>query len=127
MLRIVVLIENHLKSVGYAVRSAFQEKRMNHEIGIFMKKRREELGLTQAELARKLGYRYGNFIGYLENGKAVFPVEKWEEYAEVLQVDKHVFLKQVIGAKYPDMLAFLDFHAAESELPESELDKAGNN
>lgn len=99
---------------------------MNNEFGIFMKKRREALSLTQADLAKKLGYRYGNFIGYLENGKAVFPVEKWEEYADVLQVDKHVFLKLVIESKYPDMIPFLDFHDAEIVIDSPEKDKAEN-
>ncbi len=82
-------------------------------IGIFIKKNRERLKLTQAELGKALGYRYGNFIGYLENGKAVFPLDKWEEYAQVLQVEKHVFLEIILQEKYPSMMPYMSFHSLE--------------
>jgi len=87
---------------------------MEHSIGEFIKKRREELKMTQSELGKALGYRYGNFIGYLENGRAVFPIEKWEEYAHVLRTPKHDFLKIVFQEKFPTMIAYLDFHPARS-------------
>lgn len=69
--------------------------------------------MTQTELGKALGYRYGNFIGYLENGKAVFPVERWEEYAEVLQIPKHEFLEILFQEKFPSMLAYLNFHPSQ--------------
>ncbi len=88
---------------------------MANIIGDFIKKNRERLKLTQAELGKALGYRYGNFIGYLENGKAVFPLDKWEEYAEVLQVDKHDFLEIILREKYPSMMPYMSFHPADQE------------
>lgn len=88
---------------------------MANIIGDFIKKNRERLKLTQAELGKALGYRYGNFIGYLENGKAVFPLDKWEEYAEVLQVDKHAFLEIILRDKYPSMMPYMSFHPAAEE------------
>ncbi len=88
---------------------------MEYSIGEFIKKRREDLKMTQSELGKALGYRYGNFIGYLENGRAVFPLEKWEEYAEVLQTPKHDFLKIVFQEKFPAMTAYLDFHPARKD------------
>lgn len=75
--------------------------------------------MTQTELGKALGYRYGNFIGYLENGRAVFPMEKWEEYAEVLQAPKHEFLEIVLREKYPGIIAYLDFHPARTEMKAS--------
>lgn len=99
---------------GYAV---------NNAIGDFIKKRREELKLTQADLGKALGYRYGNFVGYLENGKAVFPLDKWEEYATVLQVAKHQFLSIVLQDKYPSMLPYLDFHVASQDEAEAPAGK----
>lgn len=92
---------------------------MANIIGDFIKKNRERLKLTQAELGKALGYRYGNFIGYLENGKAVFPLDKWEEYAEVLQVEKHFFLEIIMREKYPSMIPYMHFHPAEKHaIPE---------
>lgn len=90
-------------------------KTVANSIGDFIKKNRERLKLTQAELGKALGYRYGNFIGYLENGKAVFPLDKWEEYAEVLQVNKHAFLEIILHEKYPSMLPYMSFHPAEEQ------------
>lgn len=92
---------------------------MNTSIGSVIKKRREELKMTQSELGKALGYRYGNFIGYLENGKTVFPLDKWEEYAEVLQIPKHEFLELIFSEKYPDMMEYLSFHPLETELVRS--------
>ncbi|MDD2318649.1 MAG: helix-turn-helix transcriptional regulator [Geobacteraceae bacterium] len=89
---------------------------MEYSVGAFIKKRREELKMTQTELGKALGYRYGNFIGYLENGKAVFPVEKWEEYAQVLNTPKHEFLKIIFQEKYPSMMDYLDFHPAQKSM-----------
>lgn len=96
---------------------------MNNAIGDFIKKRREELKLTQADLGKALGYRYGNFVGYLENGKAVFPLDKWEEYASVLKVEKHHFLEIVLQDKYPSMSPYLHFHPATENVTPASISK----
>ncbi|MHC1697462.1 MAG: helix-turn-helix domain-containing protein [Geobacteraceae bacterium] len=96
---------------------------MEYSVGAFIKRKREELKMTQSELGKSLGYRYGNFIGYLENGKAVFPIEKWEEYAEVLQTPKHEFLKIVFQEKFPGMMDYLDFHTARTGVEHLPLQK----
>lgn len=83
---------------------------MYSSIGACIKRRREDLKMTQSELGKALGYRYGNFIGYLENGKAVFPIEKWEEYADVLQIPKHEFLEIIFREKFSSMLSYINFH-----------------
>jgi transcriptional regulator with XRE-family HTH domain len=80
-------------------------------VGQFIRENRERLGMTQAQLGKKLGYRYGNFITMLEGGNAGFPVDKWKKYAEALEVPEHEFLKVVLGAAYPDMMPYLTIHA----------------
>ena len=83
--------------------------------------------MTQSELGNALGYKYGNFIGYLENGKAVFPLEKWEEYAGVLQIPKHLFLEILLRERFPNMLRFLSFHDSDrlmNETPDADLHQA---
>lgn len=89
---------------------------MDITIGACIKKRREELKMTKSELGKALGYRYGNFIGYLENGRTVFPLDKWEEYADVLQIPKHEFLEIIFREKYPDMIKYLSFHPVETQV-----------
>jgi len=96
-------------------------------VGQLIRQKREELKMTQSELGSALGYRYGNFIGYLENGKAVFPLEKWEEYADVLQVPKHLFLKVLLRERFPNMLHFISFHNDDrlmDETPETDQHRA---
>jgi len=100
----------HRKRIFCTLDPKAREQTMTTTIGALIKQRREELKMTQTELGKTLGYRYGNFIGYLENGKAVFPVEKWQEYAEVLQISKHEFLEILFREKFPAMLAYVDFH-----------------
>ena len=96
-------------------------------VGQLLKQKREELKMTQSELGSALGYRYGNFIGYLENGKAVFPLEKWEEYADVLQIPKHLFLEVLLSERFPNMLRFISFHDSDqlmNETPNADLPQA---
>ena len=78
-------------------------------IGPFIRRRREEIGMTQLQLGKALGHKYGNFVGMLEKGQSPFPAEHWKKYAEVLQVPYHRFLRLVIEELYPDMLEYLKF------------------
>jgi transcriptional regulator with XRE-family HTH domain len=116
----------HRKRIFCTLDPKAREQTMTTTIGALIKQRREELKMTQTELGKTLGYRYGNFIGYLENGKAVFPVEKWEEYAEVLQVPKHAFLEILFQEKYPAMLAYIDFHPARKAADKNRKTQSGN-
>ena len=55
------------------------------DIGIYIKERREELGLTQTELARKVGYKSKTSIQKIENGR-VIPYKKVSKFAKALGV-----------------------------------------
>lgn len=46
-----------------------EERKFNEEFGLRVKSRREELGLTQGELARKIGYRNRSTISMIESGE----------------------------------------------------------
>jgi len=78
-------------------------------IGPFIRKRREELGMTQLQMGKALRHRYGNFVGMIEKGQSPFPMEHWKEYADILQVPRHEFLKVVLEDLYPDTLDYLQF------------------
>lgn len=79
-------------------------------VGPLIKKNRKKLELTQKQLAAKLGYKYGNFIGMLEKGQAIFPIERWEQFAKSLEIPSQAILKAIIEERYPRMLYVLDFH-----------------
>jgi len=76
-------------------------------IGPYIKKRREELGITQLQMGKSLGHRYGNFVGAIEKGQSPFPLEHWQEYADFLQVPRREFLKICLTEIYPNMLPYL--------------------
>lgn len=54
-------------------------------IGDMIKKRREELKLTQEELAEKLGYKSRSSINKIESGINDLPQSKIVEFAKVLK------------------------------------------
>lgn len=56
------------------------------EIGIRIKKRREELGLTQEELAKRLGYKSKTTIGKIETGVNDIIQSKVADFAKALDV-----------------------------------------
>ncbi len=81
----------------------------NSRVSQFMRDRREELGMSRPTLAKLLGYAWPNMIVMIENEKASFPVDRWEKFAEVLQVPKTLFLKMVLEERYPSMIPFIRF------------------
>lgn len=56
------------------------------EIGERIKARREELGMTQDELAKKAGYKYRSSINKIELGGQRLPQKKIVEIARALRV-----------------------------------------
>lgn len=52
-----------------------------------IKKRRKELGLTQTDLANKLGYGDKSMISHIEAGRIDLPHSKIVEFAKVLDME----------------------------------------
>lgn len=87
---------------------ARQERPVSARISSFIKRRRDEMGFSQAYLGKLLGYRYGNYVAMIENGGAAFPFERWRDYADALQVPRHDFLKLILEETYPEMIPYID-------------------
>ncbi|MFQ5768570.1 MAG: helix-turn-helix domain-containing protein, partial [Acidobacteriota bacterium] len=60
---------------------------MSKVIGKFIKVRRNELGLSQNDLARTLGYNTSQYISNIERGLASIPFAKIQDMAVLLKVD----------------------------------------
>lgn len=60
---------------------------MSKVIGKFIKVRRTELGLSQNDLARSLGYNTSQYISNIERGLASIPFAKIQEMSALLKVD----------------------------------------
>jgi len=78
-------------------------------VGGFIRERREQLGLSRAQLTKILGFCSSGYLGVLERGRAPFPWRDWRRYADALSVPRHEFLRLAIAEKHPDMLQYLDF------------------
>ena len=68
------------------VNSEFSKER-NIEIGRKIKNRRRELGMTQEELAEKLGYKHKSSINKLENGTNELQLNAIIKIAEILDIE----------------------------------------
>ena len=59
-------------------------KKCLQELGEKIKIRREELGLSQRELAEKIGYSDNSAIVFIEHGKTDIPLSRIIKFAQVL-------------------------------------------
>lgn len=119
----------------------------NKKIGQRIKQVREALGMTQAELARRMGYSARSTINRIENGSQAFPMKKLDKFAQVLDItpaflagfteedipdglNKELFLNYVHDSKNPDFLAAIEGTPSDdlcikikaSDLNDSEVD-----
>ncbi|MFQ5669948.1 MAG: helix-turn-helix domain-containing protein [Acidobacteriota bacterium] len=74
---------------------------MSRVIGKFIKVRRAELGLSQNNLARSLGYNTSQYISNIERGLASIPFAKIQEMAALLKVDYRHLLNLKLMEEVP--------------------------
>lgn len=78
-----------LVKVNIEARKAFGQR---------LKHRREQLGLTQMEMALATNQAYFTFISAVETGKTKLPTQDIEAWATALKVDVSVFAKAFVQA-----------------------------
>ncbi len=78
-------------------------KGMRRALGGWLKARREEAGLSQAELAEHLGLRYYSFISQVENGMGRIPQDLYGPWADALEVDRLTFALRVLEHLEPGL------------------------
>lgn len=98
---------------------------MMDNIGKRIKKERERLGLSQAELGRLVGYSSRSTINKIEKGERDIPRDKVAKFAQVLDVNpaylagfteadipdglnKEYYLNYIHDSKNPDFLAAIE-------------------
>ena len=119
----------------------------NKKVGQRIKQVREALGMTQAELARRMGYSARSTINRIENGSQAFPMKKLDKFAQVLDVtpaylagftetdipdglNKELYLNYIHDSNNPDFLAAIEGTPSDdlcikikaSDLNDSEVD-----
>ena len=78
-------------------------KRRRKQAGTWLKGLREQAGLTQMQLADRLGIKYYSFVSQVENGFGRLPNEKMEVWAQTLGVNPSQFAKRLISFYEPKL------------------------
>lgn len=80
-----------------------QSKLMRKQAGAWLKELRARAGLSQIELAQRLGFKYYTFISQIENGYGRVPTESMETWAVSLSADPTAFARQLLSYYEPEL------------------------
>jgi transcriptional regulator with XRE-family HTH domain len=72
-----------------------------NQAGDWLCQLREERGLSQRELADKVGAEYYSFISQLEHGRGRIPLDRYAAFAQALGVDKREFFRVLTSYYQP--------------------------
>jgi transcriptional regulator with XRE-family HTH domain len=78
-------------------------KRLRKEAGRWLQAERKRAGLSQLQLADKLGLRYYSFVSQIENGCGRVPSETMEGWAQALAVPPDVFARRLLSFYDPEL------------------------
>lgn len=77
-------------------RSAAEVQDLRREGGRWLKELREAGGLSQRQLAAKVGADYYTFISQLETGRGRIPPDRYLDWAQALGVDGKDFVREIL-------------------------------
>lgn len=79
-----------------AVLPNIDEVSSRKEGGLWLKRRREQLGLSQRDVADRLGLKFYSFVSQIENGRTRIPPELLKLWAEALAMPVHEFARTTL-------------------------------
>ena len=91
---------------------AAQTKELRRQAGQWLKGAREAAGLTQAELAQRVGLRYYTFVSQVESGLGRVPIDLQAAWAAALAHDPRPFAKRLLAFYEPELHRLLFGEAA---------------
>jgi ribosome-binding protein aMBF1 (putative translation factor) len=77
-------------------RSAPEVQDLRREGGRWLKEMREAAGLSQRQLAAKVGADYYTFISQLETGRGRIPPDRYRDWAQALALDHRMFVRELM-------------------------------
>lgn len=80
-----------------------QAKQLRKLAGGWLKELRARAGLSQIELAAKLGLKYYTFISQVENGFGRVPTESMEAWARALDANPTEFARKLLSYYDPEL------------------------
>lgn len=76
---------------------ARERQALRKRVGAYLRARRQELGLSQGDITRALGYVSLNSVSNLETGREGLPAKRVYAWADILQVPRDAFFRFVTG------------------------------
>ncbi|WP_186415324.1 MULTISPECIES: helix-turn-helix transcriptional regulator [unclassified Pannonibacter] len=71
------------------------------QAGLWLKAAREQAGLSQRDLAERVGVLYYTFISQIEGGKGRIPAERYEAWAQALGMAPRDFAMRMLSFYEP--------------------------
>jgi transcriptional regulator with XRE-family HTH domain len=84
-----------------------QAKLLRKQAGAWLKELRAKSGLSQIQLADRLGFKYYTFVSQVENGFGRVPTDSMEAWALALGVNPSHFAKHLISFYEPELYRLL--------------------
>lgn len=82
-------------------------KGLRQEAGRWLKAGREAAGLTQADLAARVGLRYYTFVSQVESGLGRVPIESQGAWAEAIGLAPGEFARTLLHYYEPELYRLL--------------------
>ena len=82
---------------------ATEAKQLRKQAGDWLKLRRADAGLSQADLAARLGLKYYTFISQVENGFSRVPIEIMGAWASELGLEQATFARHLLMYYEPEL------------------------
>jgi transcriptional regulator with XRE-family HTH domain len=80
-----------------------EAKKLRRAAGAWLKELRAQAGLSQIELADRLGLKYYTFISQVENGFGRVPTDTMEAWARALGAEPAGFARQLLSFYDPEL------------------------
>ena len=74
-----------------------ERSELRKRVGAYVRQRREQLGLSQGDIIRELGYVSRNSVSNVETGREGLPAKRVYAWADVLRVPRDAFFRFVTG------------------------------
>jgi transcriptional regulator with XRE-family HTH domain len=84
-------------------KAAPEAKQLRKDAGAWLKQLRVKAGLSQIDLAARLGLKYYTFVSQVENGFGRVPTESMEAWARVLGADPSAFARRLLSFYDPEL------------------------
>jgi transcriptional regulator with XRE-family HTH domain len=88
-------------------RADLRTKQLRKQAGAWLKELRADAGLSQIQLAERLGLKYYTFVSQVENGFGRVPIDSMDAWALALGVNPSQFAKRLISFYEPELYRLL--------------------